>query len=111
MAGRLIKPISAAITAATAGGYITVASTTGFYAGAKGWMTNTGQANVPVTITEISSATVIGIRIETENPFGITNGRSNSAPNYGRSDVSAYNGGTIYQNDQFIFNPNDQPLA
>lgn len=104
MAGKLIAPKSASITAATATGYVTVASTTGWYAGAKGWMTFGGQPNVPVVITEVASATSLGVRIVNENDL-------KNAPNYGRSNVSAYNGGTIYQNEQFIFNPNDQPLA
>lgn len=111
MAGRIVKAISAAISAASTGGYITVASTTGFYAGAKGQMVNSGQPNVQVVITEVASATSLGIRVIPENPTAIVNGKSNSAPNYGRSDISAYNGGTIYQNEQLIYNPNDLGLA
>ena len=110
MAGRIIKSLSSAIPGATAAGYITVASTTGYYAGAKGNMTNSGQPNVAVVITEIVSSTSLGIRIVPENAFGITNGIGNAGPNYGRNDVSTYNGGTIYQHEQFIFNPNDKPL-
>lgn len=104
MAGKLIKPLTAAITAATATGYVTIASTTGWYAGARGAMTNGGQPNVPVIITEIASATQLGVRILDDNDL-------NNRPNYGRSNVAAYNGGAIYQHDQFLFNPNDNPLA
>lgn len=104
MAGKLIAPKSAAITAATAAGYVTIASTTGWYANAKGWMAFGGQPTVPVVITEVASATQLGVRIVNENDLL-------NRPNYGRSNVSAYNGGTINQNDQFIYNPNDQPLA
>lgn len=102
MAGRIVKAVSGTITAASATGYITLASTTGFYEGAKGWMINGGQPNVPVVITSVS-ASQLGIRVLNENDL-------KNPPNYGRSDVSAYNGGTIYQNEQFIFNPNDKPL-
>lgn len=111
MAGRIVKQVSAAITGTGATGYVTVASTTGFYAGAKGAMTNTGQPNVAVVITEVASSTSLGIRIVPENAFGTTNGVGNSAPNYGRSTVTAYNGGQIIQHEQFIFNPNDLPLS
>jgi hypothetical protein len=110
MSGRIVKHVSAAITGATATGYLTVASTAGFYAGAKGAMINAGQDNVAVVITEVASATSLGIRIVPEDAFGITGGKGNAAPNYGRSNVSAYNGGTIIQHEQFIFNPNDKPL-
>lgn len=65
------------------------------------------QYTVPATqdqveITSIASTT-IGVRII---PVP-TNG---SAPNYGRSDVSAYTlGGKLDQEDQFIYNRNDAP--
>jgi hypothetical protein len=111
MAGRIVKAISATITGATAEGYITVASTVGFYASATGFMTATGEPNVAVVIVEVKSGTELGIRIIPDNPLGITNGKGNAAPNYGLSDVSAYDGGTIYQSEQFIYNPNDEPLA
>lgn len=111
MAGRIVKQVSAAISGTTAAGYVTVASTTGFYAGAKGAMVNAGQPNVAIVITEVASATSLGIRIVPEDSFGTTNGVGNAAPNYGRSNVTAYNGGTVIQHEQFIFNPNDQPLA
>jgi hypothetical protein len=104
MAGKIVKATSAAITAATATGYVTIASTVGWYAGAKGAMTNGGQPNVPVIITEIASATQLGVRILSDDDL-------QNKPNYGRSNVSAYNGGVLYQHEQFVFNPNDQPLA
>lgn len=104
MAGRIIAAKAATITAATASGFVTIASTTGWYAGAKGWMAAGGQPNVPVVITEVTSATQLGVRIVNENDLL-------NRPNYGRSNVSAYNTGTINQNEQFIFNPNDQPLS
>lgn len=102
MAGRIVSAVSGAITAASATGYITLASTVGYYAGAKAWLNNGGQPTVPVVITSVSS-TQLGIRILNENDL-------KNAPNYGRSNVAAYNGGTIHQSEQFIFNPNDKPL-
>lgn len=113
MAAKLIKAASTAITAATAAGYITVASTTPFVANAKGQMSNTGQPSVNVIITEIVSATVMGIRIVPEDSRGAVSGWVSgtvigaNAPNYGRSNVAAYNGGVIAQNDQSVYSPND----
>lgn len=108
MAGRIIKGISATITGVAAGanGYITVASTTGFYAGAKGSMT-VGGLGVSVIITEVASATSLGIRILPDDWFV----PGAAGPNYGRSVTTAYNGGTIVQHEQLIFNPNDAPLT
>jgi hypothetical protein len=108
MAGRLVKQISATITGVAAGanGYITVASTVGFYAGAKGSM-NIGGAGVSVIITEVASATSLGVRIIPDDWFQ----PGAAGPNYGRSVTTAYNGGTITQYEQLIFNPNDAPLT
>jgi hypothetical protein len=101
MAGRLIKGVHATVTAATAGGYLTVASATGLYVGAKCWLSLTaGGSQVQVEITEISG-TSIGVRFVQLIA---------QAPNYGRSDVSAYNGGGFLdQEDQFIYNRSDAP--
>lgn len=104
MAGRIVKSQTGSITAATATGYVTIASTTGWYAGAKGWMTAGGQPNVPVTIVEILSGTQLGVRIE---PDGTMSG----GVAYGRSNVAVYNGGTIVQNEQLIYNTADAPLT
>lgn len=113
MAGKIVKATSATVTSSTAAGYATIASTTGWYAGAKGYLTKPATATVSIVITEIVSSTVLGVRIVSDDPRGVTSGVSNSAPNYGRSDISAYSGGTgvIYQNDQVIYNPNDNPLT
>lgn len=66
-----------------------------------------GFDNKTITITEIVSATVMGVRIEPDDHVG----PAAHGTNYGRSDMTAYNGATIYQHDQFIFNPNDLPLS
>jgi hypothetical protein len=107
MAGKIIAAKSAAITAINATGYVTIASTTGWYAGAKGSITAAGQTTRTLVITEVQSATVLGVRFVNDD----TTVPGAAAPNYGRSDPTAYNLGTIYQNDQFIFNPNDLPLS
>ncbi len=101
MAGRNIKAVHATVTAATAGGVLTVASATGLYVGARGWLTLTdGTLPVAVEITDITG-TAIGVRKIPAPGQG---------PNYGRSDVSAYNaGGFLDQEDQFIYNRNDIP--
>lgn len=107
MAGKTIAPKSAAITAATATGYVTIAATTGWYKNAKGAMTAAGQPNRSITITEILSATQMGVRIEPDDHLG----PAAHGPNYGRSDVSLYNGGVVIQHEQFIFNIDDLPLS
>lgn len=101
MAGRLIAPVEATVTAATAAGYLTVTSATGLYVGARCWLTLTDHSlPIHVEITSISGTT-IGVRLVPA---------MGQAPNYGRSDVSAYNaGGFLDQEDQFIYNRNDAP--
>ena len=84
MAGRLVPAVHATVTAATSGGYLTVTSATNLYVGARGWLSNTGNTVMDqVEITEISGTT-IGVRKIPAPGQG---------PNYGRSDVSAYNAG------------------
>ena len=101
MAGRVIPAVHATVTAATAGGFLTVTSATNLYVGARCWLTKTdGTLPVQVEITEITDTTV-GVRLIPAPGKG---------PNYGRSDVSAYNGGGFLdQESQFIYNRNDAP--
>lgn len=102
MAGKLISTARAAITGASTAGYLTVASTTGFYVNAFVWLTNSaGTVNQQAKITELT-ATLIGIQF--------VNARNGSA-RYGRDDVSAFNGGVIDQEPQLIYNPNEAPLT
>lgn len=102
MAGRIVPDKNAAITTATAAGYITVGSTTGFYAGAHAYISKSGQPNKEVIITEVQSSTVMGVRFVDDIGAG---------PNYGRSDVSLYTtSGRIDMPSQLIYNPNDKPL-
>lgn len=101
MAGRNIASARATVTAATAGGILTVTASTGLFVGAKCWLSLTnGSAQDYVEITSIV-ATAVGVRKVVVAGQG---------PNYGRSDVSAYNGGGFLdQEDQFIYNRNDAP--
>lgn len=110
MAGKLVNAISATITSSTAAGYVNVASTTGFYVGGRGAMTKAATPNVQIVITEIVSATQMGVRIVPET---ILDNPGAGAPNYGRSDASAYSGGTglIFMHAQLIYNNNDLPLT
>lgn len=103
MAGKIIAAKSATTTAATTTGYVTIASTTGWYVGAKGALNQPGQPNVSIIITEVASATSLGVRILPDSVVGPVI----SSPNYGRSDVSAYNAGTIYQYDQFLYSKDE----
>jgi hypothetical protein len=105
MAGRVIPAKAASITAASSTGYITIASVTGWYAGAKAYLNNGGQTNRHVIITEVlTTGNQLGIRFIPD--FGTLG----AGPNYGRNNVAAYNGGTIDMYEQFLFNPNDKPL-
>lgn len=101
MAGRLIPGVHATVTAATAGGYLTVTSATGLYVGARCWLSNTaGTVQDLVEITDISGTTV-GVR-KIPSP--------GAGPSYGRSDVASYNaGGFLDQESQFVYNRNDAP--
>lgn len=104
MAGKIIPAKSATVTVASAAGYITIASTTGYYKGAKAWLSKTGQTSVRVIITEVVSATVLGVRVINDNG-SVTN-------NYGRSDVSAFTtSGVINLEEQFVYSANDTGLA
>jgi hypothetical protein len=104
MAGKIIDFKTAAISAATTTGYVTIASTTGWYKNAICWISNTGQTTRRCIITEVASATQLGVLFRDTD--------SGTAPAYGRSNISAYNGGTIVQEDgQLIYNPNDLPLS
>lgn len=103
MAGKNIDFKSAPITAATSAGFITIASTVGWYKGAVVWLSAGGQPGVRCQVTEVTSATVLGM--------GIRSTDAGTAPNYGRSDISAYNGGVATQLEQLVYNSNDLPLS
>lgn len=103
MAGKLTQAVHATVTAATAAGIATVTSATGLYIGARCWLSNTGNTlNDLVQIVSISG-TSVGLR---KIPA------SGQGPNYGRSDISAYNaGGFLDQEEQFVYNREDNSVA
>lgn len=106
MAGKQIGFKSSAISAVSAQGAITVASTTGYYKNAIVWLndsTATAANNKRAVIMEVISGTQLGILIRSNDP--------GEAPKYGRSDMTAYNGGSITQHEQFIYNNDDAPLT
>jgi hypothetical protein len=87
-----------AVSAATAAGLLTVTSTTNLYPGANAWLaTDNGSSKSRVLILRITSATQLVVRVwptrksmeSTEPDHTLEN---YGAPNYGVSDVSAYNG-------------------
>jgi hypothetical protein len=104
MAGKFIEHKAGSITAATATGYITLASVAGFYKNAIVFLVDSGGANHKrCVITEIvSTSNQLGIRFQ-ETAAG-------SVPSYGRNNVSAYNGGVVTQHEQVVYNINDKPL-
>lgn len=88
-----ISSASATITAATANGYVTVADATPFVVDAFVWLNKTGQPNLYCQITEITGNN-IGVQAQPA---------PGSGPSYGRTDVSLYNAGTIFQDIQDVY--------
>lgn len=99
MSGREIDHKTATITAITTTGYVTIASVTGFYRGAVVWMndsTATDANNKRAIITSVNTVTnQLGIRLQSNEP--------GSAPNLGNNNMTVYNGGTVTQHQQFIY--------
>ena len=96
MSGKNIDFKSLAITAATATGYVTISSTTGWYKGATVWIKNSAATIAKECfITEVASSTVLGILFKEERKV------------YGRSDVSSFNGGVLTQLEQLLYNTDE----
>lgn len=96
------KPInntSAAITAATAGGLITVADNTIFFPGAKGWISkNDGSASMRVKLISRVGTTQLRVRRIADGTEAIV-----PAPSYGLTDVSAFNAtSTLFVEAQLV---------
>lgn len=110
MAGRLTGYAHTTVSAATSAGYLTVGAATGFYVGAKCWLSNTANTlNSFVQIVSISGTTV-GVRIIPQPALTSIGLPTYAPPNYGLSDVSAFNGGGFLdQEDQLVYNRNDAP--
>lgn len=121
MAGRLIKAARQTGITAASSGLVTVTSTTGFYERAFAYLRAGGQPGLKVQISEVVSATQLRVRavpmdagISSSGTAGTAGDESDvlgTGPNYGLSDVSAYNGGSIAQPEQLVYNRNDAPLT
>jgi hypothetical protein len=78
-----------AVSAATAAGVLTVASSAGLFPGAKAWVyLANGTASTRVKILDVPSATTVVVR-------GYKNNDENSPPSYGLTDMTAYNGASF----------------
>ncbi len=106
MAGKEISHVAGDITA-VGDGYVTLVSVAGFYENAIVWLndsTVSDDLNKRCIITEVDAVgNRLGLLIRP-----ITAG---SAPSYGRSDMTDYNGGSVTQHEQFVYNSNEEPLA
>jgi len=101
MAGRDVAELSADLTGqGSENGYVDVASTTGFFVGARCWLMMDDETfNDEVVITEVVSATQLGLRLAQE-----FDGMHLAHPNYGRDDMSDYDAtATLFQPKQFIW--------
>jgi len=88
MASISVRGFGAQLTGdGSATGYVTVASTTNFYPGAIAWISSETEASRKCVITELVSATVMGLRFVDETYAG-TGVHKNSGS--GRSDLSVY---------------------
>jgi hypothetical protein len=86
MSNIAIHEFTQAVTVATATGTLTVASSAGFYPGAKAWVYLASGANQKrVKILDVPTATTVVVR-------GYKNNDENSPPDYGLSDMTAFNG-------------------
>lgn len=121
MAGFDAPAISAVISAATAAGLVTVASTTGFYVSQIGWINKSGGASTKVKIMKIVSTTTMDVQIVKDYEGLEANSAIPNQPSaglgapfldnrlkparYDYSDVSAYGDGTwsIYCDQQLIY--------
>lgn len=107
MAGKQIDDFAATITDADSHGWVTVDDVSGFYEKAIVWLNDSGavEANIKrCVIMEVDADnSKLALLFRSDAP--------GEAPQYGRSDVSSYNGGTVTQNAQFIYNSDDAPLS
>lgn len=104
MAGKIIDRASQTITSVVDGakGWVTLGSVIGFYKGA--FVTISAPAlSKYAQIIDINAASN-QLRLSFVPDVG-------TGPRYTASDVSAYGGGTVAQESQFIYNANDLGLA
>lgn len=92
-----IKCPEVSMAATVVGGVITVADTSKLYPTAPGALvTADGSSSVEIQIVEVLSATQVTARKQLV-PNGTYQG-----PNYGLSDLSAFNGGTLTQYSAYV---------
>lgn len=102
MAGKFIKPQSSTFAAADHTGYATLSSVDGWYEKAIVWLSKTGTYAQGI-ITEVDTTNKkLGIKL--------IDSAAGTPATYGRSDINSYDGGTITQQEQLIYNSNDKPL-
>lgn len=104
MAGKIVDRVSATITGVVNGakGWVAVNSIIGFYKGAYVTISAPGLSKY-AQIIDIAAGS-LELRIKFVPDVG-------SGPSYHASDVSGYGGGTVAQESQLIYNPNDNGLA
>jgi hypothetical protein len=108
MAGKIVAEVpQATINSAASTGTLTVTSTTGYYPKATVWLRNTSSGvSQEGEIVSVVNSTTLAIRIK---PIV---GTHDGHPNYGTSDLSAYNANSnITMPQQFIYNSNDLGLS
>lgn len=92
-----IRASQAVVTAATAGGVITVADNTLFSPGGKAWVRATaGVANARIMILSRIGTTDLKVRRYRNDD------ENTSPPNYGASDMSGFSDSTIFQESQLV---------
>lgn len=92
-----VADAQAAVTAATAGGKLTVASNTPFYPGALAWVSGTDNVSYRVRIVALVGATDMLVRQEHNN------NELKGPPNYGLTSMSALAlPGVIFQEAQLV---------
>jgi len=104
MAAKVAPAINLAISAATSGGVITVASTTDVWPGQVGYVSKTATPSLRVEVTEVLTATTFRTKLQPKiddanfakgSPAGYSSGSASW-------DVSAYNGGAFSAEEQVV---------
>jgi hypothetical protein len=113
MAGRIIHDVSQGIVAVGAGGVVQVASTTGLYEKAYGYVFLAGQPGETVRIDRVLDATHVTLLLVRERRGNSILGTPMvlSSGDYTHFAPTAYVGGILSLPEQVVQNPNDQPLA
>lgn len=116
MAGRLFPATQDTSITAASSGQVTVASTAAYRNNMHGYLSASGQAGMTIQVVTVVDGTHLMVRqILEPRGGGVGTTAADMAAgnkiNYGFTDVSAYNGGTINIPEQFVYNPNDLGLS